>query len=102
MEKMMMMVVRVANRSPMALVNRVEQCRLRVDLVVSTPLVSSLPIGTVMAMARCDRRDIRHPWSSWDVTRRLLTVAAHAVGEVFHAEVTTKESTETPSLNDVT
>lgn len=78
-----------------------EQRRLHVDLVVSTPLVSSLPIGTVVAMAGGDRRDIRHPWNSWDVTRELARVGAHAVGEDSHVEVATKECRENPSLQDV-
>ncbi|OAE20887.1 hypothetical protein AXG93_3256s1340 [Marchantia polymorpha subsp. ruderalis] len=109
----------VAEKSPMALVNcvlsqamdlncltwivslgLVEQRRLSVDSVVSTPLVSSFPTGTAVAMPGGDRRDIRHPWSSSDVTRGLARVAAHA-GEVSHAEVATKEDTQTPSLKDV-
>ncbi|OAE34605.1 hypothetical protein AXG93_167s1160 [Marchantia polymorpha subsp. ruderalis] len=42
-------------------------------------------------MAGGDRRNIRHPWSSWDVTRGLAKVAAHAVGDVGRGEVSTKE-----------
>ncbi|OAE25242.1 hypothetical protein AXG93_1420s1050 [Marchantia polymorpha subsp. ruderalis] len=57
-----------------------DQRRLRVDLVVSTPLLSSLSTGTVVAMNGSERRDIRHPWSSWDVARGLARVAAHGRG----------------------
>ncbi|OAE29029.1 hypothetical protein AXG93_146s1030 [Marchantia polymorpha subsp. ruderalis] len=69
--------------------------------VVSTPLVSSLSTETVVAMVGGDKRDIRRPWSSWDVTRVLARVAAHALGEVLHAEVAPKEGTEILSLEDV-
>ncbi|PTQ44536.1 hypothetical protein MARPO_0020s0163, partial [Marchantia polymorpha] len=75
-----------------------EQRRLHADLMVVTPLISSLPTGTVVAMARGDLRDIRHPWSSWDVTRGLARVDAHGVGDVGHGEVATKEGTENPPL----
>ncbi|BBN20292.1 hypothetical protein Mp_8g17980 [Marchantia polymorpha subsp. ruderalis] len=78
-----------------------EQGRLRADLVVVTPLISSLPTGTVVAMAGGDRRDIRHPWSLWDVTKGLARVAAHAVGEDSQVEAATKEGTENPSLQCV-
>ncbi|BBN08134.1 hypothetical protein Mp_4g09160 [Marchantia polymorpha subsp. ruderalis] len=78
-----------------------EQRRLRADLVVVTPLISSLPTGTVVAMAGGDLRDIRHPWSSWDLTRGLARVDAHAVGDVGHGEVATKEGTENPPLEQV-
>ncbi|OAE29990.1 hypothetical protein AXG93_669s1400 [Marchantia polymorpha subsp. ruderalis] len=50
-------------------------------------------------MAGGDRRDIRHPWSLWDVTKGLARVAAHAVGEDSQVEVATKEGTENPSLH---
>ncbi|OAE22122.1 hypothetical protein AXG93_1175s1320 [Marchantia polymorpha subsp. ruderalis] len=52
-------------------------------------------------MAGGDRRDICHPWSSWDMTRGLARVVAHGVGDVFHAEVATKEGTETTSLDEM-
>ncbi|OAE29229.1 hypothetical protein AXG93_1614s1010 [Marchantia polymorpha subsp. ruderalis] len=78
-----------------------EQCRLRVDLVIATPLVSSLSIETVLAMAGGDRQDICQPWNSWDEMRGLARVAAHAVGDDSHVEVATKKSTENPSLQDV-
>ncbi|OAE34677.1 hypothetical protein AXG93_230s1010 [Marchantia polymorpha subsp. ruderalis] len=69
-----------------------EQRRLRFDLMVATSLVSSLPIKTVVAMVGDDKRDIHHPWSSWDVTRGLARVAAHAVGDDSHVEMATKEA----------
>ncbi|PTQ27347.1 hypothetical protein MARPO_0204s0011, partial [Marchantia polymorpha] len=78
-----------------------EQRRLRADLVVVTPLISSLPTGTVVAMAGGDLRDILHPWSSWDVTRGLARVDVHAVGDVGHEKVATKEGTESPPLEEV-
>ncbi|BBN14385.1 hypothetical protein Mp_6g11220 [Marchantia polymorpha subsp. ruderalis] len=77
-----------------------EQRRLRTDLVVVTPLISSLPTGTVVAMAGGDLRDIRHTWSSWYVTRGLARVDAHAVGDVGHGEVATEEGTENPPLEE--
>ncbi|OAE24426.1 hypothetical protein AXG93_4530s1280 [Marchantia polymorpha subsp. ruderalis] len=72
---------------------------LRVDLVIITPLVSSLPTETIVAMAGGDRQDICLPWSLWDVTRGLARVAAHADGEVSHEKIATKESTYTSSLD---
>ncbi|OAE26912.1 hypothetical protein AXG93_3882s1020 [Marchantia polymorpha subsp. ruderalis] len=64
--------------------NLAEQRRLRVELVVVASFVSSLPTGMVVAMDGGDRREICHPRSSWDVTRALARVAAHAVGDVGH------------------
>ncbi|OAE25292.1 hypothetical protein AXG93_4620s1050 [Marchantia polymorpha subsp. ruderalis] len=40
-----------------------EQHRVRIDVMVNTPLVSSLPTETVVAMGGSDKRDICHPWS---------------------------------------
>ncbi|PTQ36558.1 hypothetical protein MARPO_0063s0090, partial [Marchantia polymorpha] len=89
-----------ASRRQIVSLGLAEQRRLRADLVVVTPLISSLPTGTVVAMAGGDLRDIRHPWSSWDVTRGLARVDAHAVGDVGHGEVATKEGTESPPLEE--
>lgn len=80
-----------------------EQQRSRTDLVITTSLISSLHIGTVQSMARGDKRDVRHPWSSWDVTRRLTGVAAYTVGGFSHVEVDPKEATKscTDSLDEM-
>lgn len=71
--------------------------------MVSTPLVSSLPTGTVETMAGANKQDIRYPWSFWDVTRGPTRVVAHIVGGVSHVGVGSKEGTEshTDSLEDM-
>ncbi|OAE29960.1 hypothetical protein AXG93_669s1080 [Marchantia polymorpha subsp. ruderalis] len=53
-------------------------------------------------MAGDDRRDIRHPWSSLDVTRGHVRVAVQTVGVVFQVKVGPKEGTEnhTDSLEE--
>ncbi|OAE32716.1 hypothetical protein AXG93_4407s1030 [Marchantia polymorpha subsp. ruderalis] len=118
----------VVVRSPMALENRVDQPQMTLPTLVSYPASHAYRDGgpgllcnnivhqlmkpnaderelamgfMTVAMAGGDRRDIRHPWSSWDVTRGLARVAAHAVGDVGHVEVARKEGTESPSLEDV-
>ncbi|PTQ36949.1 hypothetical protein MARPO_0060s0038 [Marchantia polymorpha] len=63
-----------------------KQQHLCINLVVSTSLVSSLSTGTVESMARGDKLDICHPWSSWNMMRGSTRVAAHAIEEVFHVE----------------
>ncbi|OAE22734.1 hypothetical protein AXG93_2035s1150 [Marchantia polymorpha subsp. ruderalis] len=71
-----------------------EQRRLRSNLVVSISLISLLSIGTVETMIGGDRQDIRLPWSSWDMTRWLVRVAAHEIGGVFQVDVGPNEGTK--------
>ncbi|KAH8952462.1 hypothetical protein BDL97_09G086500 [Sphagnum fallax] len=57
-----------------------EQRRLKATFVIVTPLVSSLPTGTVEASTGGEESYTFHPWSTWDVLGEHVKVVAHAVG----------------------
>src|SRR5450759_3272689 len=63
-----------------------EQRRLRATSVVLRPLVSSLPTGTVEALAGGEESSIAHTWSTWDMMGEHVVFVAHAVGGVFRSE----------------
>jgi hypothetical protein len=59
-----------------------EQCRLRATSMVVTPLVSSLPTGTVETSGRGEESGTFHPWSTWDVMGEHVEVVARATGGI--------------------
>jgi hypothetical protein len=64
-----------------------EQRRLRATSVIGTPLVSSLPIVTIEALAGGEESCTFHPWITWDVLREHVEVVAHAVGVCCSSDV---------------
>jgi hypothetical protein len=54
-----------------------EQRRLRATSVVLRPIVSSLPTGTVEALAGGEESSMVHPWSTWDVMDEHVESVSH-------------------------
>ncbi|CAM6115131.1 unnamed protein product [Calypogeia fissa] len=63
-----------------------EQRRLRTAGVISRPLVSVLPVGTLGAPAGGEEVVEEHPWRTWNVSKEREELAAHAGGGVFRAD----------------
>ncbi|CAM6104819.1 unnamed protein product [Calypogeia fissa] len=63
-----------------------EQRCLRTANVISRPLVSVLPAGTLEAPARGEQAVVEHPWRTWNVSKEHEELAAHAGGGVFWSD----------------
>jgi C-5 cytosine-specific DNA methylase len=64
-----------------------EQRRLRTTCVIERPLVmSTVPTGTVEALAGGEGSTILHPWRSWDVIDEHVELIAHVDGGVVGSD----------------